>query len=192
MGCLNNVLISQPGERPADSFDRQSKKIGNVVSADLKLNPVCIPATPAVIRYEASDSLGRRSLIEHRKLLSRLRQLIGQQVQIFRLKKRFFANTAMGNAERKRAQCHRRHRFRTAKLLTMRTYTNDIAGRAKGNDLPTPIRKYPIQAHEAGFDPIDVALFVAFEECVLVGRKMPNFAVLQQAVGYPSLRTSHY
>ena len=49
-----------------------------------------------------------------------------------------------------------------------------------------------IQAHEAGFDPIDVAFFVAFEECVLVGRKMPNVAVLQQAVGYPSPRTSQY
>ena len=58
MRGLNDVLVSQLGERPTDSFDRQSKKIGNVVSADLKLNPVCMMATPGVIRYEGSDSLG--------------------------------------------------------------------------------------------------------------------------------------
>jgi hypothetical protein len=77
MGGFNDVLISQPGERTADSFDRQSKKIGNVASADLKLNPVGKTATPAVIRYKGSDSLGCRSFIEHCKLPSRLRQLIG-------------------------------------------------------------------------------------------------------------------
>jgi hypothetical protein len=58
MGGFNDLLISQPGERPADSFDRQPKKIGDVVSADLKLNPVCMSATPGVIRYEGGDSLG--------------------------------------------------------------------------------------------------------------------------------------
>jgi hypothetical protein len=89
----------------------------------------------------------------------------------------------MGNAERKRAQCHRRNSFGAAKLLTMGPYTHDVASRAKGYDLPTPIREQPIQTHEAGFDPIDVAFFVTFEEGVLVGRKMPNVTVLQQAVG---------
>ena len=73
MGDFNDVLISQLGERPADSFDRQSKKIGDVVPTDLKLNPVCMSATPGVIRYEGSDLLRCRSLVEHRKLLSRLR-----------------------------------------------------------------------------------------------------------------------
>src|SRR5262245_48582960 len=97
----------------------------------------------------------------------------------------------MGNAKRKREQCHRRDSLRAAKLLTMGTDTDDIASRAKGYDLPTPVCEQAIQAHEAGLDPINVAFFVAFEECVLVDRKMPNVAVFQQAVGYPSLRTSH-
>jgi hypothetical protein len=108
------------------------------------------------------------------------------------LKERLFPDTAMGNAERKRAQCHRRDSFGAAKLLTMGTYADDVASRAKGYDLPTPIREQPIKAHEAGFDPIDVAFFVAFEEGVLVDRKVPDVAIFQQAVGYPSLRTSHY
>ena len=108
------------------------------------------------------------------------------------MKERLFADTAVGNAERKRAQCHRRDGFGAAKLLTMGTYTDDIASRAKSYDLPAPIREEPVQAHEAGFDPIDVTFFVAFEERVLVDRKMSNAAVLQQAVGYPSPRTSQY
>lgn len=78
MGGFNDVLVSQLGEPPTDSFDRQSEKIGDVVSTDLKLNSICMAAMPGVTRYEGSDSLRCRSLVEHRKLLSRLRQLIGQ------------------------------------------------------------------------------------------------------------------
>ena len=80
MGDFNDVLVSQLGERPTDSFDRQSEKIGDVVSAHLKLNPICMATTPGVIRYEGSDSLQCRSFVEHRKLLSCFRQFIGQQV----------------------------------------------------------------------------------------------------------------
>jgi hypothetical protein len=191
MRSFNDVLVSQPGERPADGFDRQAKEIGNVRSADLKLNSVRMTAAAGVIRYKGSNPFGCRPFVEHRKLLPRLRQFIGQQFEIFRLKERLFANTAMGNAKRKRAQCHRRGSLRAGKLLTMGTDTDDIASSSKSYDLPTPICEQAIQAHEAGFDPIDVAFFVAFEECVLVDRKMPNVTVLQQAVRYPSLRTSH-
>src|SRR5262245_49231506 len=106
-------------------------------------------AAAGVFGYEASDSFGCRSLVEHCKLLSRFGQLVGQQVQILRLDERFFADAATGNAERKRAQCHRRDGLSTAKLLTMRTDANDIAGRAECYDLPAPIRKEPIEAHEA-------------------------------------------
>jgi hypothetical protein len=190
MGGFNNVLISQPGERPADGFDRQSKEIGNVVSTDLKLNLAGMTAASGAIGYKGGDPFGCRSFIKHRELLSRFRQFDGQQIEIFRLKERLFANTAMGNAERKRAQGHRRDSLRAAKLLTMGTDTDDIASRPKGYDLPAPICEQAKEAHEAGFDPINVAFAIAFEECVFVDRKMPNVAVLQQAVGYPSLRTS--
>jgi|SRR5689334_6943614 hypothetical protein len=42
---LNDVLFSQSGERPADSFNSQPEEIGDIVSADLKLDPVCMTAT---------------------------------------------------------------------------------------------------------------------------------------------------
>jgi hypothetical protein len=73
----------------------------------------------------------------------------------------------------------------------MGTYTDDIASGAKGYDLPAPIREQPIESQEADLDFVNVAFFVAFEECVLAGRKMPSMTVLQQACRCPSLRTSH-
>jgi hypothetical protein len=97
----------------------------------------------------------------------------------------------MGNAERKRPHCHGRNGFGAAKLLTMGTYADDIASRAKSYDLPTPIGEQPIQAHEASLDPVDVAFPIAFEEGMRVCRKMPDAATLQQVVGPPPLKTSH-
>jgi hypothetical protein len=38
------------------SQNGQFKKIGNVVSADVKLSPICTTATPEVIRFEGNHS----------------------------------------------------------------------------------------------------------------------------------------
>jgi hypothetical protein len=48
----STFAICQPQKHVHLSQDGQFKKIGNVVSADVKLSPICATATPEVIRFE--------------------------------------------------------------------------------------------------------------------------------------------
>jgi hypothetical protein len=74
-------------------------------------------------------------------------------------------------------------RFGAAELRLVLAETNEMPGKAKGDDLAATVCQQAVKPHHSALDPIDVGMRIAFIECVLTGLEVPHLGVEHQGLG---------